>query len=408
MKIIAFSILLLFTLFAPLRAEMVSSNIFVKVQGEGKTEEEALKNAFKKAVYKAVGVYVLSETTLENENLQEKIFLNSDAVVTSHKVLQSEKKDDQVVVVIEAEVIKNAIAEKVKEYQNSQAVSQTHIISAVNTLEAIDNATKTFRSIMADFPQSIIDVVTLGDPFVDEKKGMVGDEVFMIQNIRISVNYNRYTQLTSKLTKLLTPFAKGHSKGIWYIGASGYIDYWGWLESDKMSKLPDNIVCFLYRRTATTVTKKQKPSYFMYDAYKLPENLAKQLFNDQNNTSSIFARAMSNVNNNVSEYISHWFNIDYSLYGQDNQLLFSDLFVVNTTGKDLCLSNIRNISSDFTEYGGITPLYVYHQQRGILMPHFACGFTGFVDAQLHFSINKSDLQKVREAKIKATKFGIPK
>ena len=392
MTIIALSVLILVTLLAPLRAEMVSSNIFVKVQGAGKTEEEALKNAFKKAVYKAVGVYVLSETTLENEDIQEKIFLNSDAVVASHKVLKNERVNDQIIVVIEAEVIKNAIAEKVKEYQNSQKVNQTRIISAVNTLEAIDNATKAFQSIMSDFPQSIIDVITIGDPYVDEKKGMVGEEVFMIQNIRISVNYKRYTQLTSKLTKLLAPFAKGHSTGVWYIDAGSSYDFNSCFERDKISKLPDNIVCFLYRRTAGAVTKKQKPSNFMYDTYKLPENLIKQLFY------------------NEKYRVPQFFCIDYSLFDQDKQLLQSELFYVDCDGEDQCLSDKSRaiISSSVMSPIIICDLYrskeTWFKARVVLMPHFAVNFIGFVDAKLHFSINKSDLQRVRESKIKATKF----
>ena len=50
--------------------------ITVTASGVGKDENSALKDALKNAVNRALGVYILSETTLSDENIKEKVFAN--------------------------------------------------------------------------------------------------------------------------------------------------------------------------------------------------------------------------------------------------------------------------------------------------------------------------------------------
>ena len=68
--------------------------ITVTAEGIGITDDEALKNAFKEAVYQAVGVYMISETKMKDDDISDKIYLNADAIVASHKVIVRRRNND--------------------------------------------------------------------------------------------------------------------------------------------------------------------------------------------------------------------------------------------------------------------------------------------------------------------------
>ena len=85
----------------------VPQEMTVKATGYGINESYALEDAFKNAIRKVVGTYVVSQEKDENGNVDESIYLNSDAVVTQHKVLEEKQQGEIVVLEIEATIIKN-------------------------------------------------------------------------------------------------------------------------------------------------------------------------------------------------------------------------------------------------------------------------------------------------------------
>ena len=86
-------------------AKAEETSIFVKnIEGAGENRQKALADAFQNAVRKAVGTYTLSSSYDDGDTLDEKIFLNADAVVKSHNVVASEATPDGFMIVIDAEI----------------------------------------------------------------------------------------------------------------------------------------------------------------------------------------------------------------------------------------------------------------------------------------------------------------
>ena len=98
--------LLLLCFFQTATAEETS--IVVKnIEGAGENRQKALADAFQNAIRKAVGTYVFSSVRDDSETLDEKIYLNADAVVKNHTVIGSEATPDGFTIVIDAEIVRN-------------------------------------------------------------------------------------------------------------------------------------------------------------------------------------------------------------------------------------------------------------------------------------------------------------
>lgn len=356
--------------------DTVSANkdiIVVLADGVGATPEDALKDAFKNAVYKAVGVYVLSETTTNNDDIKDKVLLNSDAVVKSHQVVESTSNKGVYKVVIRANVMKNEIASKVRAAEASSKITQDHVLSSINSLEATDTAIKAFHAIMADYPQNVVDVRTLGAPMVDESNSVDKDgNICMVQKIRISVNLKKYAQLTEKLKKLFVPFAKKVDHGIWKMSTEGTEQYGGY---------EDSTVYLLSRRSFGKKYKDFEPHDFIFDSYQLPLHLIRQTFGTIRDKT---------------------FSIDYNLYNEEGQSLFYGNYIIDIDGRccrdpyrwtmlKLFVTNHYSFSSGF--------------DRVVMMPvlRFRDHWLSRIDATLRFTIDKEDLKQVRKSGVKAVK-----
>lgn len=181
--------------------------ITVTVEGIGTTDEEALKNAFKEAVYQAVGVYMISETKMKDDDISDKIYLNADAIVASHEVIVRRRNNDgSWYIKINAAVVKNDLAARIKKYSTNK-VSQTGVISTINKQEALNQAMTSLDLIFQNFPANIIVAEAIGEPEVDAEKVVKSDFIALKQKLNISINYRAYLQFARKLDSLLTPFA---------------------------------------------------------------------------------------------------------------------------------------------------------------------------------------------------------
>jgi len=103
-KIITVLIIIAVVVFIPLSA--VAENKIVEAQGESiSSKEDALRQAMRLAVEQAVGVFVHSETEVENFELKkDKILSRTQGYVTSYALLKEEKVDDVIKVVIRATI----------------------------------------------------------------------------------------------------------------------------------------------------------------------------------------------------------------------------------------------------------------------------------------------------------------
>lgn len=114
-----------------------AKEIVVECDGSGATRQDALRDAMRKAIEKAVGMYVLSKTTMTDQELKEQVIVTSDAVVTNYKELKSEEEEGIWTVRIEARVLPNEYL-KFCPKKASQDVS-LEIGNLLNTMGSLNN-----------------------------------------------------------------------------------------------------------------------------------------------------------------------------------------------------------------------------------------------------------------------------
>lgn len=109
----------------------VTDSKFIEVQAEGIGESKinALKNAWSEAVRQAVGVYLISDEKVIDDELVENIATYSKGQVESYQLLKSDKQSDGWHVVILAKIEKDVLKEEI---QNSDPQKQTFSFDGSN------------------------------------------------------------------------------------------------------------------------------------------------------------------------------------------------------------------------------------------------------------------------------------
>ena len=109
----------------------VTDSKFIEVQAEGIGESKinALKIAWSEAVRQAVGVYLISDEKVIDDELVENIATYSKGQVESYQLLKSDKQSDGWHVVILAKIEKDVLKEEI---QNSDPQKQTFSFDASN------------------------------------------------------------------------------------------------------------------------------------------------------------------------------------------------------------------------------------------------------------------------------------
>ena len=94
----------------------------VEGRGVGANKAEALKDAYRDAVERAVGMYVDAEQKMKNEELvEDKILTQSNAYIEKYDVLKEKTKPNGLVeIMINAEVKKSALTKKLSDVMPKQ------------------------------------------------------------------------------------------------------------------------------------------------------------------------------------------------------------------------------------------------------------------------------------------------
>jgi hypothetical protein len=90
-------------------------------------------------------------------------------------------------------------------------VNKTEIVNVTNHLDAMEEAQKSLDLLFKDFPACLMTVEAIGQPKVDQSQNATEDIIPMIQEVRISINYQKYEQMMNKLTVLFDSL--GYKKG---------------------------------------------------------------------------------------------------------------------------------------------------------------------------------------------------
>ena len=189
-----------------------ADTITVTATGIGHNTDEALKDAFKNAVRRAVGVYVLTETSMNsNEEIDEKVYANADATISSHTVIDTQTLPNNLVnVTIKAEVLKGVIGQKIDKSKTTE-VNKTDIVNVTNHLDAMEEAQKSLDLLFKDFPACLMTVEAIGRPSINNRQDVTKDVIPMLQEVRVSIDYHKYQNFLEKLMSLFNHL--GYPKG---------------------------------------------------------------------------------------------------------------------------------------------------------------------------------------------------
>lgn len=192
----------------PRQAHAVDQAITVRAQGQGENYQEALADAFRYAVRKAVGVYVVTQTRMQNEDLTEEICLNADAVISKYKELEKSEENGIVTLTIEAVVIRNSLALVIQKVRSNK-ITKRDIANLMNRRKALDNAEKSLEYIFQSFGQKIYNPSKIGISADDN----VGDKVRYRVTYEFKFNHHAYYGFEERMANLLRTIAYDEKSG---------------------------------------------------------------------------------------------------------------------------------------------------------------------------------------------------
>lgn len=207
-------LLLFFTVFTAVATDKTAEYVVV-AEGYGTSRIDALKNAFKEAVYLAVGSYIMSDTKIKNDDISEKIYVNADAVITKHTVLEYTKNSDGThYIKVRAAVVKNELANRIKKYATKK-VSQTGVISNSNKQDAHEQALEALQTLIKDLPVNIMKIQPIGEPELNTEQTAQPGMICLKQKVQISIDYHAYRKFAKQLENLLSTVAIKKTRGIY-------------------------------------------------------------------------------------------------------------------------------------------------------------------------------------------------
>jgi hypothetical protein len=212
-----------------------SKYITVEAEGSGATKLEALNSAWSEAVKKAIGLYMVSKTSVIDEDIEEKILVYSRGRVNSYKEISSNKVNDIWLVKIEAEIEKEILIETVNAYSTSELPIDGLNLAATLSTDSEKELNKTL--LLKDF----FDSFTYEDLFKITLKPLVENgQLYVLTTIEL--DYDVYRNLIlGKLNNILEQIS---------------------ISKENKFLNGDNVKCNKFLITNT---------YKFHDNYKLPE-----------------------------------------------------------------------------------------------------------------------------------------
>ena len=208
--------------------------IYVDAEGQGLTKEEALNSAFTEAVRKAVGAYLVSNTTITSNNIsddvKEQIILHSRAIISSYVESYSQNRNSTWKVGIKAEIENqmmensvnaimqvfykpkdNAVIDAASKWQEQKINEQKQIEAQRYSEEEQRNSSKDLINLfIKEFNMDNILSLASYEPIIDEEKGTL--------KIKVVIKYtdNFYNELFATKLKNLLKIISLSSKELYF------------------------------------------------------------------------------------------------------------------------------------------------------------------------------------------------
>ncbi len=189
-----------------------SPNIVVQVIGKGISEAEALEDAFRIAVRKAVGMYVVTQSKLKDDDFEESVYINSDAVITGHKILKTTKEDGLVVLELTATVERNQLLKHVSKKESAE-VSSTERANLLNRRKALAVAEKSLEYIFKDFSRNLFLGRRIGTFSIADTDEVGSSTARVEMTYELEFNKDEYRKIKKRLYNLLGKVAVARKTG---------------------------------------------------------------------------------------------------------------------------------------------------------------------------------------------------
>ena len=196
-------------------ANAEDASIIVKnIEGYGENRQKALADAFQNAVRRAVGTYTLSSSYDDGDTLDEKIFLNADAVVKNHKVVGSEATPDGFMIVIDAEIVRNEMMKYIQKTASTE-VGEGELANLLAKRNAVNNAVKSLDLIFMNWRENIYRAEKYGDLSIAADDDASGDIVKISIPFILTFNWQAYEVFLAKMRNVLSRIAIDKTSGMW-------------------------------------------------------------------------------------------------------------------------------------------------------------------------------------------------
>lgn len=254
--------------------ESDEKSIVVTVQGIGANRTEALEDALRNAVRKVVGIYVVTESKVKEEDLSDDIYINADAVVTEHSEVKKTEIDGIVTLTIEARVVKNDLLKYVAKTESTH-ITGTDTGNLLNKRRALATAEKSLDYIFKDYSKLYLAKKT-GDFELGADDDVENDTVSIILPYELRFNLNEYMKFRSRMVGLLEKVcvAKVSGRTDDYDKITGYDShFWKFATRDAQAAWPQGTRAIVFIDEKTENNTKS----YDYCFYAVPNQIYQKI-----------------------------------------------------------------------------------------------------------------------------------
>ena len=176
-------------------------SVTVTVSGKGMSRNEALADAFQEAVRKVVGMYVVSQSKLNEKKFEELIYINADAVISQYKEIKTEEKNGIWYITLDATVVKNEFYKYITKKRKSE-VADTEIINLLNKRKARIIVLNTLDYLLKNCLQNICTITKVGEiEFTNASE--YNEYIEFNLHYKVRFNRNAYFEFFKKMRDIL-------------------------------------------------------------------------------------------------------------------------------------------------------------------------------------------------------------
>lgn len=155
------------------------------VDCDGKSEQSAKENCFKKAIQTAIGLAVRSEQIVVNDNVRENYILtHSSGYVDKFRIINSENSADKIYLTMEV-FVKSTIIEDylIRKTDNKQQVDGEYLVTNIQTFtDSRKSGDELIMSVLKDYPHNALELKAQPVEFkMDKNRNLYAEVIYELK-----------------------------------------------------------------------------------------------------------------------------------------------------------------------------------------------------------------------------------